>query len=115
MKIVIAPDSFKETLSAFDAANAIEIGFLDLFPEAEILKLPIADGGEGTVDVLVSSTGGSFFSAKVSGPLGGFINAKWGMLGDSKTAVIEVAEACGLHLVPLKNRKSNDCLKFWSW
>jgi glycerate kinase len=104
MKIVIAPDSFKETLSASEAANAIEAGFLEFFPNAEILKLPIADGGEGTVDVLVSATEGSYFSTNVSGPMGEVISARWGMLGDTKTAAIEVAEACGLHLVSVEKR-----------
>ena len=104
MKILIAPDSFKETLTASSAANAIEEGFLGIFPDANICKLPIADGGEGTVDVLVSSTQGKFFLTKVSGPLRKYVDAKWGMLGDSKTAVIEIAQACGLHLVSLKKR-----------
>ena len=112
MKILIAPDSFKETLTATDAANAIEKGFLDIFPEANILKLPIADGGEGTVDVLVTATQGKYFSTKVSGPTGEYINAKWGMLGNSKTAVIEIAEACGLHLVPLKKRNPMNTSSF---
>ena len=61
MKILIAPDSFKETLTSSAAADAIEKGFLDIFPDVDIYKLPIADGGEGTVDVLVSSTKGKFF------------------------------------------------------
>jgi len=112
MKILIAPDSFKETLTASDAANAIEEGFLGIFPDANILKLPIADGGEGTVDVLVTATQGKYFSTKVSGPLGGYINAKWGMLGNSKTAVIEIAEACGLQLVPLKKRNPMNTSSF---
>ncbi|MDB4139441.1 glycerate kinase [Candidatus Thioglobus sp.] len=112
MKILIAPDSFKETLSASDAANAIEEGFLGIFPDANILKLPIADGGEGTVDVLVTATQGKYFSTKVSGPLGEYINAKWGMLGNSKIAVIEIAEACGLHLVPLKKRNPMNTSSF---
>jgi len=112
MKILIAPDSFKETLTATDAASAIEKGFLDIFPEANILKLPIADGGEGTVDVLVTATQGKYFSTKVSGPTGEYINAKWGMLGNSKTAVIEIAEACGLHLVTLKKRNPMNTSSF---
>ncbi|MBT3439741.1 MAG: glycerate kinase [Gammaproteobacteria bacterium] len=112
MKILIAPDSFKETLTATDAANAIEEGFLDIFPEANILKLPISDGGEGTVDVLVTATQGKYFSTKVSGPTGEYINAKWGMLGNSKTAVIEIAEACGLHLVALKKRNPMNTSSF---
>ena len=104
MKIVIAPDSFKETLSAFEVASAIESGFQNVFPEAEIIKIPIADGGEGTVDAMVRSTNGSFEFSEVEGPMGDNTRAKWGMLGNSKTAVIEIAEACGLHLVSANKR-----------
>ena len=104
MKIVIAPDSFKETLSAFEVASAIESGFQNVFPEAEIIKIPIADGGEGTVDAMVRATNGSFEFSEVEGPLGDITRAKWGMLGKSKTAVIEIAEACGLHLVSANKR-----------
>ena len=104
MKIVIAPDSFKETLSAFEVASAIESGFQNVFPEAEIIKIPIADGGEGTVDAMVRATNGSFEFSEVKGPMGDNTRAKWGMLGNSKTAVIEIAEACGLHLVSANKR-----------
>ena len=104
MKIVIAPDSFKETLSAFEVASAIESGFQNVFPEAEIIKIPIADGGEGTVDAMVRATNGSFEFSEVEGPMGDNTRAKWGMLGNSKTAVIEIAEACGLHLVSANKR-----------
>ncbi len=104
MKIVIAPDSFKETLSAFEVASAIESGFQNVFPEAEIIKIPIADGGEGTVDAMVRATNGSFEFSDVEGPMGDITRAKWGMLGKSKTAVIEIAEACGLHLVSANKR-----------
>jgi glycerate kinase len=104
MKIVIAPDSFKETLSAFEVASAIESGFQNVFPEAEIIKIPIADGGEGTVDAMVRATNGSFEFLEVEGPMGENTRAKWGMLGNSKTAVIEIAEACGLHLVSANKR-----------
>jgi len=104
MKIVIAPDSFKESLSASEVANAIEAGFIGVFPNAEVLKLPVADGGEGTTEALISATQGRYFSTQVMGPMGEVVNASWGMLGNSKTAVIEVANACGLSLVPLENR-----------
>ena len=104
MKIVIAPDSFKESLSASEVANAIEAGFSGVFPNSEVLKLPVADGGEGTTEALISSTQGRYFSTQVMGPMGEVVNASWGMLGNSKTAVIEVANACGLSLVPLENR-----------
>mgnify|MGYP000409820900 FL=1 len=104
MKIVIAPDSFKETLSAFEVASTIESSFQNVFPEAEIIKIPIADGGEGTVEAMVTATNGSFMFSEVEGPMGEVSRAKWGMLGNSKTAVIEIAEACGLHLVSADKR-----------
>ena len=104
MKIVIAPDAFKETLSAFEVASAIESSFQNVFPEAEIIKIPIADGGEGTVDAMVRATDGNFEFSEVEGPMGNITSAKWGMLGNSKTAVIEIAEACGLHLVSADKR-----------
>ena len=104
MKIVIAPDSFKETLSASEVASAIESGFQNVFPDAEIIKIPVADGGEGTVDAMVRATNGSFEFSEVEGPMGEITKAKWGMLGNSKTAVIEIAEACGLHLVQANKR-----------
>jgi len=104
MKIVIAPDSFKETLSAFEVASTIESSFQNVFPEAEIIKIPIADGGEGTVEAMVRATDGSFEFSEVEGTRGNITSAKWGMLGNSKTAVIEIAEACGLHLVQANKR-----------
>ena len=104
MKIVIAPDSFKESISASEVANAIEAGFVKIFPNAEIFKLPVADGGEGSTDALISATQGRYFSTSVMGPMGEAIDASWGMLGNSQTAVVEVAKACGLSLVPLENR-----------
>ncbi|MDA9031132.1 glycerate kinase [Candidatus Pseudothioglobus singularis] len=104
MKIVIAPDSFKETLSAFEVASTIESSFQNVFPEAEIIKIPIADGGEGTVEAMVRATDGSFEFSEVEGPMGNITSAKWGVLGNSKTAVIEIAEACGLHLVQANKR-----------
>lgn len=104
MKIVIAPDSFKESLSASEVADAIEAGFVYVFPNAEIFKLPVADGGEGSTDALISATQGRYFSTSVMGPMGEAIDASWGMLGNSQTAVVEVAKACGLSLVPLENR-----------
>ena len=70
MKIVIAPDSFKESLSASEVAYAIEAGFVGVFPNAEVLKLPVADGGEGTTEALISATKGHYFSPQVMGPMG---------------------------------------------
>jgi glycerate 2-kinase len=104
MKIVIAPDSFKESLSAFEAANAIERGFRGVIPDAEYIKIPMADGGEGTVQSLVDSTGGSKVEVTVTGPLGEPVLSFFGLLGDGKTAVIEMAAASGLHLVPFEKR-----------
>lgn len=100
MRIVIAPDSFKGSLSAVDVAKAMEQGILTVFPHAEVRKIPIADGGEGTVEALVLATGGRILKNKVMGPLGNTVEACWGILGDGETAVIEMASASGLPLVP---------------
>lgn len=104
MKIVIAPDSFKESLSALEAAEAIEKGFKQVIPDAEYVKVPMADGGEGTVKSLVDATGGEIISRTVTGPLGTPVEAFFGVLGNKKTAVIEMAAASGLHLVPAEMR-----------
>ncbi|MDE9550168.1 glycerate kinase [Xenorhabdus bovienii] len=104
MKIVIAPDSFKESLSALQVAEAIEQGFREIFPQAAYIKLPMADGGEGTVESLVAATGGQRISCSVTDPLGQPVDAFFGLLRDGKTAVIEMAAASGLHLVPMEQR-----------
>ncbi|MDM5225394.1 glycerate kinase [Cytobacillus sp. NJ13] len=104
MKIVIAPDSFKESLSALEAANAIERGFKFIFHEADYKKMPMADGGEGTVQSLVDATEGTIIERTVTGPLGEPVKAFFGLMGDGKTAVIEMAAASGLHLVPSEKR-----------
>ncbi|PWW31960.1 glycerate kinase [Cytobacillus oceanisediminis] len=104
MKIVIAPDSFKESLSAMEAANAIERGFKAIFPNADYRKMPMADGGEGTVQSLVDATNGTIEERTVTGPLGEPVQAFFGIMGDGKTAVIEMAAASGLHLVPSEKR-----------
>ncbi|PJN86871.1 glycerate kinase [Bacillus sp. mrc49] len=104
MKVVIAPDSFKESLPADEVARAIQAGFLSIFPQAEYHLLPIADGGEGTVQALVSAHKGSIESVFVTGPLGIPVEAKIAFSNDGKTAFIEMAEACGLHLVPMDRR-----------
>ncbi|MCM3089915.1 MULTISPECIES: glycerate kinase [unclassified Cytobacillus] len=104
MKVVIAPDSFKESLSALEAANAIERGFKAIFPDAQYKKLPMADGGEGTVQSLADATGGKIIECTVTGPLGEPAKAFFGLMGDGKTAVIEMAAASGLHLVPTEKR-----------
>ena len=99
MKIVIAPDSFKGSLTARQAADAIERGVRRVTPDADIISIPMADGGEGTVRALVDATGGRLISVRVTGPLGEPVAATYGILGDGTTAVIEMAEAAGLHLV----------------
>ncbi|MGL5287771.1 MAG: glycerate kinase [Aeromonas sp.] len=99
MKIVIAPDSFKESLSAMQVADAIEAGFRQVLPDASYIKLPMADGGEGTVQSLVDATGGRIVPVEVTAPLGNRVEAFIGLLGDGKRAVIEMAAASGLHLV----------------
>ncbi|ARD39690.1 glycerate kinase [Edwardsiella ictaluri] len=100
MKVVIAPDSFKESLSAMQVAQAIEQGFREIYPDADYLLLPMADGGEGTVDAMVAAIGGQRIAQTVTGPLGQPVAAFFGWLGDGGTAVIEMAAASGLHLVP---------------
>ncbi|WP_065188559.1 glycerate kinase family protein [Shewanella woodyi] len=109
MKIVIAPDSFKESLSAMEVADEIERGFKMVLPDAEFIKLPVADGGEGTVQSMVDATQGSIINLEVTGPLGNRVHAHYGILGDNddnavKTAVIEMASASGLHHVPIHLR-----------
>lgn len=99
MKIIIAPDSYKESLTAMEVATAIEAGFRQVMPTAEYIKLPMADGGEGTVQSLVDASNGTIIEHAVTGPLGTQVNAFFGLMGDGKTAVIEMAAASGLHLV----------------
>ena len=99
MKIVICPDSFKESLSASAAAQAIAEGVREVWPDADCVCLPLADGGEGTLDALVSATGGQLLTRWVQGPLGAPVNARFAVLGDGKTALIEMAEAAGLPLL----------------
>lgn len=104
MRIVIAPDSYKGSVSALGVAQAMERGLKRVFSDAEIVKVPIADGGEGTVEALVAATGGTRCQTPVSNPLGETVTAGWGVLGDGQTAVIEMAAAAGLPLVPPARR-----------
>ncbi|MEZ9952945.1 glycerate kinase [Vibrio splendidus] len=109
MKIIIAPDSFKESLSAVSVAACIEKGFREIFPDAEYVTLPLADGGEGTVDVLLQGLAGQKRIHQVEGPLGALVNAEWAMLEPSehnqnKTALIEIAAASGLDLLKPEQR-----------
>ena len=104
MKIVISPQTFKGAVSALDAARAIERGVLAAFPGAQTVLVPVADGGDGTLDALVDSTGGVMFRSTVTGPLGRRLEASWGVMGDGRTAVVEMARASGLALVPPRRR-----------
>ena len=104
MRIVVAPDSFKGSISAIGVSNAMERGIKKVFPQADVYKVPIADGGEGTVEALVTATGGQMLYHNVTGPLGNPVNACWGILGDGETAVIEMAAASGLTLVEQEKR-----------
>ncbi|RMT39567.1 Glycerate kinase [Pseudomonas syringae pv. solidagae] len=104
MKIVIAPDSFKDSLSAQAVADAIASGLAEVWPHAELIKCPMADGGEGTIEALLAACNGELMSASVSGPLGAPVNAQWGWLADSRTAIIEMAMASGLQLLTLAQR-----------
>ncbi len=104
MKIVIAPDSFKESLTSLEVASAIETGFKKVFPHAQYIKVPMADGGEGTVRSLIDATQGNLISTAVIAPLGNTVSATWGLSGNKDTAFIEMAASSGLHLVPFEQR-----------
>ena len=104
MKIVIAPQGFKGNLTALEVARAIEAGVKRIVPNALTVLKPMADGGEGTVQALVDATGGEIITTGVTGPLGEPVNAHWGILNDRVTAVIEMAAASGLPLVPPEKR-----------
>ena len=100
MKIVIAPQTFKGSISALDVANAMRDGVSRVVEEAEIVLVPVADGGDGTLETLVDGSGGEIRTVQVTGPLGEARNASWGALGDGSTAIIEMARTSGLALVP---------------
>lgn len=112
MKIVIAPDSYKESLSALEVASAIEAGFREIYPDAEYIKLPVADGGEGTVEAMVAATQGRVIEVEVTGPLGEPVSGFYGISGDERCAFIEMAAASGLELLPPARRNP---LKTTSW
>lgn len=103
MKILIAPDSFKESLQAIKVCQAIKSGFSQVFPDADYTLLPMADGGEGTAAVLSYVLGGRWKDVVVHDPLMRPITGKYLLLPDA-TAVIEIAEACGLHLLTVEER-----------
>jgi glycerate kinase len=100
VRIVIAPQAFKGSLSAIRVARAIEAGVRRAAPAAETVLVPVADGGDGTLEALVASGGGRIVESRVTGPLGEPVMAAWGSLADGRTAVLETARACGLTLIP---------------
>lgn len=104
MKIILAPDSFKESITAKEACEVIERGMKKIIPDLECISVPMADGGEGTTQSLVDATGGEFYTQRVLGPLGESVEARFGILGDGKTAILEMAAASGLELV-LKEKR----------
>ncbi|MFF7710571.1 glycerate kinase [Pseudomonas sp. NPDC007930] len=104
MKIVIAPDSFKDSLSAAAAAEAIAAGLASALPGAQLLQCPMADGGEGTLQAIIAASAGEVRRARAHGPLSGTVEASWGWLPASRTAIIEMAEASGLQLVAVAAR-----------
>jgi glycerate kinase len=104
LNILVAPNAFKESLSAIDAARSIAKGVRRGLPNARVTEIPIADGGDGTLEAVISGTGGRILRARVTGPLGNRITAEYGITGDGKTAVIEMSRVSGLALVPPAQR-----------
>lgn len=104
MKIIVAPNSFKGSLSAAQAAAAIARGVRQAQPGADVVEIPVADGGEGTVDALVSARKGTYRSVQVEGPLGDRVQAAYGLIDHGRTGVVELAAASGLTLIPFDKR-----------
>ncbi|MGO0693493.1 glycerate kinase [Pseudomonas guariconensis] len=104
MKVVIAPDSFKDSLDAAGVARAIGAGLAEVWPDAERVECPMADGGEGTMDAILAASHGELRRQVVRGPLGDSVEAGWGWLAESRTAIIEMAQASGLQRVPTDQR-----------
>jgi glycerate kinase len=104
MKIVVAPQALKGSLSAAETGRAIARGIAEVYPEAEICLVPVADGGEGTVQALIEATGGRLLEREVTGPLGKPVRAAYGLLGDGQTAIIEMAASSGLPLLAPEQR-----------
>src|SRR3989442_4409277 len=100
MRVVVAPNAFKGTLTASEAAAAIALGVREVFPDADIVEVPVADGGDGTVEALVSANHGEYRAAQVEGPLGDPVTAQYGLIESGRTAVVELATASGLTLIP---------------
>ena len=103
-KVVVAPNAFKGTLTATEAAAAIARGVREVFPDAEVVEVPVADGGDGTVEALVSASHGEYLTAGVEGPLGDPVSAKYGVIESGRTAVVELAAASGLTLLSPSRR-----------
>ncbi len=104
MKIVIAPDSFKDSLSAQGVAQAVASGLRQVWPDACLVECPMADGGEGTIEAVLAACDGQWMKTQVRGPLGQAVQAQWGWLAESRTAIIEMAMASGLQLLTLEQR-----------
>ena len=104
MKILVAPQEFKGSISALSASEAAKNGILRVFPEAEVVLCPVADGGDGTLETLVEVSGGEVRTCSVQNPIGETIQAQWGAMGDGVTAVIEMARTSGLALLSLDER-----------
>lgn len=100
MKVVISIDSLKGSLSSLEAGNAIKEGILNVIPDADVIVRPLADGGEGTVEALALGMGGSLETVSVTGPLGAPVDCTYGILAESKTAIVEMSGAAGITLVP---------------
>ncbi len=103
-KVLIAIDSFKGSLSSSEAANAAELGIKSIYPDCEMVKVPVADGGEGTVEALVQAAGGKMHTVEATDPLMQPVQARYGISGDGRTAIIEISAASGLPLVPENKR-----------
>ncbi len=104
MRIVVCPDKFKGSLSAIEVAESIARGVARVYPDAIIDQIPMADGGEGTVEALIAATGGSAKTVSVTGPLGDPVQARFGFSPEGSTAFLEMAAASGLVLVPEERR-----------
>jgi len=104
MRFIFAPDSFKGSLSAMESCDILERVAARIFPGVETISVPVADGGEGTVDALLRAMGGARMRTRVTGPLFDAQDAEWGLLSDGKTAVLEMAQASGLPCVPADRR-----------
>ena len=104
MKVVVAPNAFKGSLTASQAAAAIARGVREALPDAEVVEVPVADGGDGTVEALVSANRGEYRTVEVQGPLGDPVTAQYGLIDSRRTGVVELATASGLTLIPSDRR-----------